>query len=477
MMGLSRRTRIVATLGPATQSPEMIARLMDAGVNIFRLNFSHGVQSMHGEAVRNIRAAQAERQCAIGILQDLQGPKIRVGELAGHQPVELLSGRSIRITTRAVVGHADLISTTYQALPDDVRRGDSILLDDGRLVLKAMDVCDDEVTCEIVVGGWLKEHKGINLPQTPLSAPCLTGKDLDDLRFGLSAGVDFVGLSFVRQPSDIDALRREAHAMGHDPFVIAKIERVEAIANLEAIVAAADGVMVARGDLGVETSAADVPLLQKRILQVTCRHGKPDITATQMLESMIENPQPTRAEATDVANAVFDGTDAVMLSGETAVGRYPVEAVRAMAAIAAKAEDHLAEFRQPVPAGVETDITVAEATVHAACAAAREVKAAAICVFTLSGRTAFLTAAMRPGMPILAFTPHERTYNRLAFAWGVQPFKTRMIENPAEMSETFDKVVGERGDLAPGSRVVLLAGNAPDAGTTNIMRIHQVESA
>jgi len=469
-----RRTKIVATLGPASRSPEMIGRLIDAGVNIFRLNFSHETREGHGESLRRIRAAARERNKPIGVLQDLQGPKIRVGALDNHQPVNLVAGEQVRITTRHVPGTAQCLSTTYQALPDDVRIGDTILIDDGRLHLVVRAVEGTDVNCEVLVGGPVREHKGMNLPKTPLSAPCLTKKDRGDLAFGLKAGVDFVGLSFVRQASDIEAVRKEARELGKDVFVIAKIERVEAIANLEAIVEAADGVMVARGDLGVETSAAEVPLLQKRILSMAGRMAKPDITATQMLETMVANPQPTRAEATDIANSVFDGTDAVMLSEETAVGKYPVKAVRTMAEITMMAEEHLSEYERPVNRDLTAPVSVAKATVHAACAAARAISAAAIAVFTLSGRTAFLVAGVRPSVPVVAFTPEETTYNRLSLAWGVKPMRTEFVKSPDQLVAVADRNLCAEGFVKPGDSVVLLTGTTTVQGATNIMRIHRV---
>jgi len=473
-----RRTKIVATLGPASSGPAMIRKLIDAGVNVFRLNFSHGSHETHGAAVRDIRRAAAEARQAVAILQDLQGPKMRIGELAGHQPVNLSAGDSVQITTDAVVGTAVRISTTYAALPDDVRKGDVILLDDGRLQLRVTGVAGREVQTEVLVGGALDEHKGMNLPHTPLSASCLTEKDLEDLRFGIGAGVDYVGLSFVRRASDIEDLRRSAKSAGCDVPVIAKIERIEAIQNLEEIVAAADGVMVARGDLGVETSAAEIPILQKQILSVAGRRGKPDITATQMLETMVSNPQPSRAEATDIANAVFDGTGALMLSAETAVGKYPVEAVRMMSEIALAAERHLPEYRRPFarekaagPRGV------AEASTRAACVAAQELGAAAIAVFTLSGRTALLVSARRPSAPVLAFTPSEETCRRLALAWGVRPMLSERAAGPEALVAMTERAVRACGLVRPGDLVILLVGSTTVPGATNMMKVHRVDGA
>lgn len=473
----ARRTRIVATLGPASNSPGMIRRLIDAGVDVFRLNFSHGTHETHGAAVTNIRAAAKDAGRNIAILMDLQGPKIRIGELEGHCPVELVAGARLRIVTEPIIGNAERVSTTYTPLPQDIRPGDPVLLDDGRIQLRALSARAGEVLCEVVVGGPLAEHKGMNLPHTPLSAPCLTERDIEDLRFGLGRGVDFVALSFVRQASDVKNLRREMHAAGRQAPVIAKIERVEAIENLGEIVDEADGIMVARGDLAVETSAAEVPILQKRMLAMAGRHGKPDITATQMLETMVANPQPSRAEATDVANAVFDGTDALMLSAETAVGRYPVEAVRMMAEIALRAEEHLGEFRRvptPETAHSRRGVSVAESAVHAACASAAEIGAKAIAVFTLSGRTAFLIASHRPAVPVVAFTPHEETCRRLALAWGVRCVQVEMANQPSELAAMAEHCLRKGGLTREGDLVVILAGSAVVPGATNVMKIHRI---
>jgi len=470
-----RRTKIVATLGPASESAEMIQKLIDAGVNVFRLNFSHGTQDGHGESIRKIRQISEEKAKPIAILQDLQGPKIRVGEMVDHQPVNLVAGQCVRITTDPVPGTHEIISTTYAALPTDVRLGDEILLDDGRIQLNVVDISDKEVATEVMVGGLLGERKGINLPHTPLSAPSLTDKDRKDLRFGVNAGVDYIGLSFVRRAEDIEAIRREMRAAGKVIPVIAKIERIEALENLEEIVAVADGVMVARGDLGVETSSAEVPILQKRILAVAGRYAKPDITATQMMETMVSNPKPSRAEATDVANAVFDGTDALMLSAETAVGKYPVEAVRTMARIAATAEPYLAKYGLPASgASAPAPTTVAEATAHAACVAAREIGARCLAVFTRSGQTAFLVAALRPEGSVLAFTPYVETYRRLALAWGVQPILTEYVETPEALEEMASRRVRESGLVEEGDMVVMLTGTTGLAAATNTMRIYKI---
>ncbi len=477
MEKVTRRTKIVATLGPA--SAERIPELIEAGVDVFRLNFSHGTPEFHKQCVRIIREAAGGSGRAVGILQDLQGPKIRIGDLERNEPVSLEANRTVRITTDPATGTAERLSTTYAHLPQDVRPGDDILLDDGRIQLVAQSVEGNEVVSKVVVGGLLRPHKGINLPRTPLSAPSLTEKDYEDLRLGMEAGVDFVGLSFVRRASDIEAVREEARQCNTEGnvFVIAKIERVEAVENLDEIVHAADGIMVARGDLGVETSAAEVPLLQKRILNVAGRHAKVDITATQMLETMVRNPQPSRAEATDIANAVFDGTDAVMLSAETAIGDYPVQSVRMMSRILSEADAHFEEFaRAGVRAPGDHANTVADAVVRAAHSAANEVEAKAVAVFTLSGRTAFMLSGLRPQRPMFAFTPHETTYRRLALAWGVRPILTEMLHEPGEMIALLNRAAIDGGFLSVGDRVVLVAGTQMNVGSTNIVRVHEIES-
>ena len=335
-----RRTKIVATIGPASRSPEMLERLIQAGVNVFRLNFSHGTHEEHFEVIRAARDIAARLHRPVALLQDLSGPKIRTGKVAGNG-VELVKGARLAITTdTSIEGTAELISTTYEPLPRDVKAGDSILLDDGNLELRVVGVSDGRVLCEVVDGGMLRSHKGMNLPGVALSTPALTEKDRRDLQFGVQHQVDYVAMSFVRRAEDVLEAKALIRSMGEAIPVIAKIEKPEAVDNLESILAATDGVMVARGDLGVELGTEDVPIVQKRIIAMANAAGKVVITATQMLESMIENPRPTRAEASDVANAILDGTDAVMLSGESAVGKYPVETVETMARIADYTEEH-----------------------------------------------------------------------------------------------------------------------------------------
>src|SRR5712692_6041610 len=411
-----RRTKIVCTIGPATSSEEQLERLMRAGMNVARLNFSHGTHDEHAAVIERIRRISARLGCPIAILQDLQGPKIRVGSLQGGQPIRLVDGAQVTITTRPVAGDSQTIPTTYMHLPQDVKPGDRILLDDGLMELRVLDAGATDVRCQVVHGGLLKEHKGINLPGVAVSAPALTEKDREDLRFGVMHGVDYVALSFVRQPEDVleakDLIRQFQVEKGETdqvmpPPLIAKLEKPEALAHLDDILAAVDGVMVARGDLGVEMAPEKVPLIQKRIISTCNDVGLPVITATQMLESMITHPRPTRAEASDVANAILDGTDAIMLSAETATGAYPIEAVEMMVRIALETEAGNRTAHQPQC----KHLTKAHAVSHAARALSEEASVQAIVVFTRSGTSAHLFSKDRPRTPIFAYTPSERIYH------------------------------------------------------------------
>ncbi|HEV7236404.1 MAG TPA: pyruvate kinase, partial [Ktedonobacteraceae bacterium] len=422
-----RHTKIVCTIGPASNSEERIEQLMRVGMNVARLNFSHGTQNDHAIVIERVRSISARLGCAIAILQDLQGPKIRTGQLKDGQPVMLVDGTETTITTRPIIGNADMFATTYQPLPQDVKVGDRILLDDGLLELRVLAHNETDVRCQVVHGGLLKEHKGINLPGVAVSAPALTEKDRDDLKFGVLHKVDYVALSFVRKPEDVVEAKQLIKQYQVELNVgklaqisiplIAKLEKPEAVARLDEILDVVDGVMVARGDLGVEMAPEKVPLIQKRIINRCNDLGLPVITATQMLESMITNPRPTRAEASDVANAILDGTDAVMLSGETAVGAYPIEAVQMMVRIALETESGNRTARQPQC----KRLTQAHAVSHAARALAEEASVQTIVVFTRSGASAHLISKDRPRTPILAYTPSERVYRQLALWWGVWP--------------------------------------------------------
>lgn len=453
---MERRAKIVATLGPASQDAGTIDRLIAAGMNVARLNFSHGTHAEYGALIERVRSAALRAGAPICILQDLQGPKIRVGNLPTGS-VELKGGESITLTTNGVAG----IPVDFAELPRFVSKGGRILLDDGNLELEATQVKKDSVQATVIVGGILKSHKGINLPGAGIDIPGLTHKDEADLAKGLELGVDMVAISFVRKAEDVARVRQaiSKHAPSRlDTPVIAKLERAEAIENLNEILEAADGVMVARGDLGVELPPEAVPIAQKQIIDAANQQGKLVITATQMLDSMILNPRPTRAEASDVANAIFDGTDAVMLSGETAVGKYPVETVKMMDAIVREAENHIREWghwKGSGGAGLRDD---AISITRAARELAQDVNVAAITVFTSSGRTARLMSKAFPRVPILGLTPEQHTYNRMALYWGVYPLLVNLSHTIEEMLASIELTSMSMTEMKPGQQVVVISG-------------------
>ena len=476
-----RRTKIVCTIGPATNSDEKLEQLVRAGMNVARLNFSHGMQDEHALVIERIQAISARLGCSIAILQDLQGPKIRTGLLQGGQPVELVDGAKVTITTRPVIGDAQTIATTYELLPQDVKVGDRILLDDGLIELRVVDRTQTDVHCLVVHGGLLGEHKGINLPGVAVSAPALTEKDLDDLRFGVKHGVDYIALSFVRRPEDVleakNLIRQlqteqKAGKRVQVPIsLIAKLEKPEAVARLDEILEVVDGVMVARGDLGVEMAPEKVPLIQKRIISRCNEQGLPVITATQMLESMITNPRPTRAEASDVANAILDGTDAVMLSGETAVGAYPIEAVGMMVRIALETESsELITLRPQCK-----QLNQAHAVSHAARALSEEASVQSIVVFTRSGASAHLISKDRPRTHILAYTPSERVYRQLALWWGVWPYQIEMYGTTEELIAVVEQRLLQDKLVQLGEHVVIMGGlPIASQARTNFVKLHRV---
>jgi pyruvate kinase len=475
-----RRTKIVCTIGPATNSEERLEALIRAGMNVARLNFSHGKQEEHATVIERIRAISTRLGYPIAILQDLQGPKIRVGSLQGGQPVKLVDGSTLTITTRDVEGNEKIIPTTYEALPQDVGPGDRILLDDGLLELRVLSTTDTDVVCQVVHGGVLKEHKGINLPGIAVSAPALTEKDRDDLKFGVAHGVDYVALSFVRRPEDvleakylIRQFQMESRAnKSPEPIpLIVKLEKPEAIAHLDAILEVTDGVMVARGDLGVEMSLEKVPLIQKRVIARCNELGLPVITATQMLESMVSNPTPTRAEVTDVSNAILDGTDAVMLSAETAVGAYPIEAVQMMVRIALETEAEDRTAHQP-PHQWRTQ---AHAVSHAGRALSDELSVRAIVVFTRSGTSAHLISKDRPRVPILAYTPSGHVYSQLALWWGVWPYLIELGGTTEELIDVVEQRLQEDNLIHKGEYVVIMGGlPIASRARTNFVKLHCV---
>jgi pyruvate kinase len=469
-----RGTKIVATIGPASRERKVLEQLASAGLDVVRLNFSHGEHAQHLEAMQAVREISERLGRPIAILQDLSGPKIRTGRLQGSQPVELKAGAHITITIdETIEGTAERISTTYDPLPRDVSPGDRILLDDGNLELRVLRSSLDEVECEVVYGGLLKPNKGMNLPGVKLSTPALTEKDRRDLAFGIEHKVDYVALSFVRQAADVEECKALIKSLGGTAPVIAKIEKREAMDNLPAILDVADGVMVARGDLGVELSTEEVPTLQKRIIELANEAGRVVITATQMLESMIEHPRPTRAEASDVANAILDGTDGIMLSAETASGRYPVESVATMARIAVYTEEY-GNFQPPARMTGAAGSHVARSLARVARSVAEELRCKLIVAFTESGSTARLVSTYRPRVPIAAITYNDETYRRLALWWGVVPVRSEFAQTTDEMIVAGEDLLKRRGLVASGDIVLMLAGQSHTAGATNMLRVHVI---
>ncbi|HEY6106911.1 MAG TPA: pyruvate kinase [Anaeromyxobacteraceae bacterium] len=472
-----RRAKIVATIGPSSSDPETILKLVEQGLDVARLNFSHGQQEDHAAVLDRIRAASRQVVKAVAVLQDLQGPKVRTGPLeAGREGVRVETGAEIVITTEGEVqGDAGLISTTYPHLAEDVRPGDRLLVDDGLLEFRVLETDGVRVRAEVVEGGLLGEHKGINLPGVALRVETLSEKDKRDLYFGLTHGVDYVALSFVRSADDVLACRREMERAGRVVPIIAKIEKPEALESLDAIVRAADGLMVARGDLGVEIQPERVPGLQKAIVRKANAAGRPVIIATQMLDSMMEHPRPTRAEASDVANAVWDGADAVMLSGETASGKYPLLAIQMMDRIVREAEEtvavaHLPRVEPPPPPAAFTDVIAA-----AACRAALQAGAVAIACFTLGGTTARLLSQHRPHVPVVAFSPDQAIRRRLALLWGVVPKVMEPVRSPDIMCQLVSDRLLEEKLGRPGDKVVLVYGSPLGvSGFTNSIRLHQI---
>ncbi len=469
-----RRAKIVCTLGPATSSPESIRALVDAGMDVARMNMSHGSRADHEKVYAMVRQASDDSGHAIGVFADLQGPKIRLGKVAAG-PCQLTSGSAFTITTREVPGDASICSTTYEGLPGDVAPGDQILIDDGKVRLEVTAVDDTEVHTTVVVPGPVSDNKGINLPGVAVSVPAMSEKDKDDLRFALHLTVDFIALSFVRSAKDVEDVREVMREEGVSLPVIAKIEKPQAIDNIEEIVDAFDGFMVARGDLGVECPLEDVPFLQKHVIDVARRHAKPVIVATQMLESMITSPRPTRAEASDVANAVLDGADAVMLSGETSVGDFPTEAVNVMARIIESTEDHgLARMTaidwQPRTRG--------GVIAKAAAEVAERVGAKYLVAFTASGDSARRLSRYRGSTPMIAFTPVDAVRSQLALSWGIETFKAPEVEHTDEMVRQVDENLLRVNRVAEGDIVVIIAGSPPGLpGSTNALRIHRMGDA
>ncbi|MCS6807080.1 MAG: pyruvate kinase [Acidobacteriota bacterium] len=464
------RTKIVCTIGPASRTPESLEQLIRAGMNVARLNFSHGTHAEHREVIATIRRVAAQLDRPVAILQDLAGPKIRIGDIEDGS-VMLEPGALFTLTTRPVAGNQQQVSISYAGLPEDVQPGDTLLLSDGSLELEVVSTTEEEIQCRVIVGGLLSSRKGINLPARSIKAPSLTDKDRADLVFGIEQDVDYVALSFVRTAADVEQAKQFMRECGHMIPLIAKVEKHEALLNIDEIVQAADGLMVARGDLGVETPLEKVPRVQKRLIEKANRAGKPVITATQMLRSMVDSPRPTRAEVTDVANAILDGTDAVMLSEETAVGKYATEAVVVMRRIAEDIEAAFPFTNWMQRFDREGDPPLPEAVGYAACNLAERIRAAAIITFTQSGSTAQLVAKYRPGRVILAPTPLEKTYRRLALVWGVTPILSEEMRNTDEMIDKAFAAALKSGLVQPGQRVVITAGVPVGvSGTTNLIK-------
>jgi pyruvate kinase len=470
-----RRTKIIATLGPASSDQDTIRKMIEVGMDVARLNFSHGRHEEHADVLDRIRAASHGVR-PVAVVQDLQGPKIRTGPLkAGKAGVLLEAGKELVVTTEGdIPGDENLVSTTYRHLAEDVKAGDRLLVDDGLIELRVLATDGVRARCQVVEGGVLKEHKGINLPGVALRAEALGEKDLRDLAFGLAQGIDYVALSFVRSPADVHKCRAAMEAAGRVVPIIAKLEKPEALASLDAVIEAADGVMVARGDLGVEIEPESVPSIQKRILRKANASGKPVIVATQMLESMIEHPRPTRAEASDVANAIWDGADAVMLSAETASGHHPLLALQMMDRIVREAETHLALSSRRADLWAEAgpfNAVTAAAAVQAALAA----RASAIACFTINGTTARLLSQQRPHVPVIAFSPDQAIRRRMAFYWGVEPKIMEPVRNSDIMCEMVSGQLLSDGLAKPGDRIVIVFGSPLGVpGRTNSIRLHQI---
>ncbi|WP_127841988.1 pyruvate kinase [Actinomyces wuliandei] len=467
-----RRAKTVCTLGPATDSPEQVQALVDAGMNVARINRSHGRAEDQEEVIDRVRDAARASGRAVAILVDLQGPKIRLGKFVNDQKVMLNKGDEFTITTEEVLGTVKRCSTTFKGLPGDCRPGDRLLIDDGNVAVRVVSVTDTDVVTRVEVPGYVSNNKGINLPGVAVSVPALSEKDRDDLRWALGIGADLIALSFVRNAADIKDVHEIMDEVGVRIPVIAKIEKPQAVENLFEIVSAFDGIMVARGDLGVEMPLEAVPLVQKRAIELARRQAKPVIVATQVLESMIQNPRPTRAEASDCANAILDGADAVMLSGETSVGAYPIEAVRTMASIIENVEENGGERIAELGSYPQTR---GGALTRAAAEMSEQLDVSCMVTFTHSGDTARRLSRLRSPIPLLAFTPLDSTRNQLSVTWGVTTYRVPEVRHTDEMVAQVDEVLQEKHLANPGDVVVIVAGMPPGTpGSTNSIRVHTV---
>jgi len=469
---MMRKTKIVCTIGPASRAYDVIEKLIRRGMNVARLNFSHGSYKEHLQVIENIRQASLKIGQPIAILQDLGGPKIRIGKII-KEPIFLKEGSSFILTNREVTGNEQEVSLTFPSLPQKVEKGDCIFLADGTLELKVKEFTSTDIICRVVRGGKLTSHQGVNIPNISMDIPSLTEKDYQDILFGIKNKVDFIGLSFIRRAEDVLKVRKILKEnKAEEISLIAKIEKKEAVDNLKEIIEASDGIMVARGDLGVEIPLENVPLVQKNIIKKCNFVGKPVITATQMLISMMSNPRPSRAEVTDVANAILDGTDAIMLSEETAVGNYPLEAVETMNKIALRIEKAIDYEKILSERSISVKPTNADAISHATCQVSLDLKVKAIVTFTFSGSTARMVSRYRPPVPIIAASTQDSTVKKLTLSWGVYPFKTEELADTDDMITRSRKVALETGLVRSGEKIVITAGipfRVP--GSTNLLKV------
>ena len=471
----TRRAKIVATLGPACSTPEVFRQLVRAGLDVARLNFSHGSHAQKAELIKMVRTVSKEEGKPICILADLQGPKIRTGKLKGHKPVQLIAGKRLTITPREIEGTAALVGTTFKTLAENLEPGSRILLSDGLIELRVETVKGVDVICEIINGGMLGENKGINLPGIAVNVPSLTEKDEEDLIFAIGQGVDTVAVSFVRTADDVRHVKNRLAALKSDAWVIAKLEKPQAIEHLDSILEVTDAIMVARGDLGVEVPPEKVPAIQKHIIRRAAEYRKPVITATQMLESMIENPRPTRAEASDVANAIYDGTDSVMLSAESAAGKYPVEAVAMMAKIISETEHQIRiDPRPALGPHPSVRLSIAETICECMSHAADDLDVAAIAIFTETGATARLLSKYHPEPPIFALSPFEKVINRSMLLWGTYPILCDRFSDTDKLVSMAEEILENHGHIQQRQIVGIVAGTRTKSGATNFMRLHMV---
>ncbi len=475
-MNLLRKTKIVCTIGPATESEALLREMINIGMNVARLNFSHGTHAEHQVKVDLIKKLRVELKQPIALLLDTKGPEVRTGDF--EHPAELIEGSSIRITNEDILGNESQFSVSYKNLHEDLKIGSQILIDDGLVALSVTEIDGKDLICRVLNGGTVSSRKSINLPETVIHLPALTKQDELDIAFAVEQGFDFIAASFVRKASDVMEIKSLLEKLGGgDVHVISKIENREGVSNFDSILAVSDGIMVARGDLGVEIPAHEVPTIQKHLIKSSYLAGKPCITATQMLDSMIRNPRPTRAEASDVANAILDGTSAIMLSGETAAGKYPLEALRMMDEIASYTEQNTHYWERFENGKINMTPTVANAVSHACCTTAKDLKAKAIIAVTHAGRTARLLSRFRPGCPIIATTVKEKAYYQLGLSWGVIPFHVDEIKNTDELFELGKAVAVESGVVENGDLVVVTGGTPVGmSGTTNTLKVLNIGS-